>query len=72
MPKKKASDTRPKVVIRSFRVDDNIWERLRARSEEDGVPMSYVLTTLADGYGRGLIDLPRTQLVYAGRVSEPE
>lgn len=67
-----ATTPKSKLVIRSFRVEDTIWERLRERAERDGVPMSYVLTVLADGYGRELIDLPRTQLVFAGRTSDPE
>lgn len=61
-----------RAVIRSFRIDDSIWERLRERSVEENVSMTYVLTVLADGYGRGLIDLPRRQLVFAGRTSDPE
>jgi hypothetical protein len=55
------------------RVADSIWDSARARAEEDDVTLSYVVTALVDGYGRGLIDLPRVEAVFTQlRDERPE
>lgn len=60
------------LATRSFKVDFDIWERLKARATAENVSMTYVLTVLAEGYGRGLIDLPKQQLVYNNGTVEKE
>ena len=54
----------PRLPVRSVRVADSIWHTAQARAEADGVTLSYVVTLLVDGYGRGLIDLPRVEAVF--------
>lgn len=54
------------LATRSFKVDDGTWERLKARSIVDNESIAYVLSVLAEGYGRNLVDLPTRKLVYPG------
>lgn len=49
---------------RSIRVSDETWERAKRRATYDGVTISHVGATLIEGYAQGLIDLPKTQVVF--------
>lgn len=53
------------LATRSFKVDFDTWERLKARAIKENVSMTYVLAVFAEGYGRYLIDLPQQQLVFS-------
>lgn len=53
--------------VRSIRVDDELWERARLRAAHENVTMSKVVYSLVEGYAKGMIDLPRVQIVYSQR-----
>lgn len=61
----------PPNPVRSVRVDDPTWEKATRRAAFEGVTMSEVLALFIKGYGDGLINAPRTQVVYAGALSPP-
>lgn len=50
--------------VRSVRIEESVWRRALARAKHEGVTMSHVMATLVEGYSRGLVDLPRVQLVF--------
>jgi hypothetical protein len=50
---------------RSVRIADEVWERARRRASLEGVTISHVLSLMVEGYASGLLDMPRTQVVYA-------
>lgn len=60
----------PENPVRSVRIGDPIWTRASRRARVDGVTMSYVLATLAEGYANGKINLPTVQVVYNQAVGE--
>lgn len=49
---------------RSVRIDDMTWDKAKTRAESEGVTISRVLSLLVEGYARGMVDLPRVQMVY--------
>lgn len=50
--------------VRSVRCSDEVWDRAKRRAEHEGVTLSYVVQTMLDGYGRGLVNLPKVVLRY--------
>jgi hypothetical protein len=54
--------------IRSVEAD---WEKARRRTVADGTTMSSMLNELIIGYGRGLIDLPKTTVSYTKTKTLP-
>jgi hypothetical protein len=55
---------------RSVRVADEPWDRARRRANYEGVTMSNMVAQLVDGYGKGLIDLPKVQISYTPTRTE--
>ena len=57
---------RPKgsTPARSVRVSDEAWEKARSRAEYEGVTVSHVAAVLIEGYSKGLINMPKVQVVY--------
>jgi hypothetical protein len=49
---------------RSVRVSDDDWDKARSRAEYEGVTVSHVAAMLIQGYARGLINLPKVQVIY--------
>lgn len=49
---------------RSARISDAVWSKATARAKHERVTMSFVMATLVEGYGRGLIDLPTMRMVF--------
>jgi hypothetical protein len=49
---------------RSVRVSDEAWEKARRRAQYEGVTMSRMVALIVEGYGAGLIDLPKTTVTY--------
>jgi len=49
---------------RSVRVADEPWEKARRRAAHEGITMSRMVALLVEGYGQGLIDLPKVQIVF--------
>jgi hypothetical protein len=49
---------------RSVRVSDDAWDKARSRAEYEGVTVSHVAAVLIEGYAKGLINLPKVQVVY--------
>jgi hypothetical protein len=47
------------------RVGDELWNKAVNRATYDGVTISQVLYAFVEGYARGLIDLPRIEVIYA-------
>lgn len=47
-----------RLVIRTVRLPDDVWESTKARAWVDGVTVSYVARLLLEGYASGLITLP--------------
>lgn len=59
--------------VRTVRVDDETWEAAKVRAEQEDVTVSYVVVSLIEGYGLGLIDLPKVEVVYTQpREAVPE
>lgn len=56
------------MVPRSVRISDEVWEKARTRSRYDGVTISYVMYTLLEGYGKGLLNLPKVTMTYSAPV----
>lgn len=52
-----------KTLPRSMRVEEQVWNRARDRAAREGVTMSLAVSRLIDGYGQGVLDLPKTVLV---------
>ena len=50
------------MLPRSFRIEQGIWDKARARAESEGVSVSAVIADLVEGYSRGVYDLPRTKI----------
>lgn len=53
-----------KTVTRSIRIEEEIWNRVKARAEQDGVTSSTVAKRLLHGYADGKLPLPRVTMVY--------
>lgn len=49
---------------RSIRIDTEVWDRAKRRARSEGVTISRVLSLLTEGYAKGMINLPRIQIVY--------
>lgn len=54
----------PESPVRTFRVADEIWDRAKARAQQDGSTMSSILLAFVDGYGLGKINPPRMTVIY--------
>ena len=67
------STTRPRggkyAPTRSVRIDDTVWSAAVRRARAEGHTMSHILHLFIEGYGRGMIDPPRVQMVYSDRKS---
>lgn len=71
------SDTRARprrakgsMPARSIRIDDETWERARARAAYEGVTISHVTNAFLEGYAKGLLNLPTVQVKYAQPKAE--
>lgn len=49
---------------RSVRISDEVWERAKNRAAYEGTTVSHVLASLAEGYSKGLLDLPRVTVTF--------
>ena len=49
---------------RSIRVAEEPWALAKQRATFEGITMSNMAAQLIEGYGKGYIDLPKTQKVY--------
>lgn len=54
----------PEAPVRSVRVGNELWEKARRRADYEGLTMSGVLYAMVEGYAAGLLDMPKTQVVY--------
>lgn len=66
----KASRTRrptgsPHAPVRTVRVEDDLWNKAKRRAAYDGVTISSVLYALVEGYAKGLLDMPKVQVIYS-------
>ena len=52
---------------RSFRVDDDVWDKARERAESEGTDMSKVLLAFTASYAAGIIDAPQAVTQYVVR-----
>lgn len=50
----------------SIRCHDDVWEKARRRADSDSVTINAVLEEILEGYGDGLINLPKVTKSYAG------
>lgn len=58
----------------SVRAPEDVWRAAKARGIEEGVRMNTIIVELLEGYGRGLIHLPRvtkTYLPQSGATRKP-
>lgn len=60
-----------RMPARSIRVNDEAWAKAKRRARQDGVTVSRAAALFVEGYGRGMIDLPKTQVVYAQPEKSP-
>jgi hypothetical protein len=51
--------------VRSVRVGDELWEKLKRRAAYEGVTASNVLFAFVEGYAAGLVDMPVVRPVYS-------
>lgn len=67
-PRRASQPRRPngskEMPARSIRCSDEAWEPAKRRANYEGVTMSNMAAQLIEGYGKGLIDLPKVQRVY--------
>jgi hypothetical protein len=54
--------------VRSVRISDEVWAGVRTRAQREGVTMSYVLLSIAEGYAAGEVDLPQVVRSYRSAV----
>lgn len=54
----------------SVRVHDDSWERAKKRAGEEGTTINGVVEEILEGYGRGLINLPKITKTYATVVPQ--
>ncbi len=48
----------------SVRVHDVVWAAARRRAQSEGTTVNGVVEEILEGYGRGLIDLPKITKTY--------
>lgn len=48
----------------SVRVHDEIWAKAKRRAESEGTTVNGVVEEILEGYGRGLINLPKITKTY--------
>jgi hypothetical protein len=48
----------------SVRTTDAVWNKAKARTDAEGTTMNAMINELMDGYGRGMIDLPKVTKTY--------
>lgn len=63
--------TGPENPARSVRVDDTTWNKAVRRADYEGTTISTVVQLFVRGYGEGLINPPKVQLVYATPAAAP-
>lgn len=56
---------------RSVRISDEVWDRARNRAAYEGTTVSHVISSLLEGYSKGLLNLPKVQVVYGQPKDEP-
>lgn len=61
----------PAKASHSVRVTDQSWEAARRRAEMEGTTVNGVVSEIIDGYGRGLIDLPKIIKQYKKASTKP-
>lgn len=49
----------------SVRCTDELWESAKARADDEGVTMNYVISEILEGYARKLMDLPEVTKIYS-------
>lgn len=54
-------------IIRSVRVDPEVWSAARERAQQEGVTMSHVVQELVAGYAERALSLPQITRVYPTR-----
>jgi hypothetical protein len=57
--------------LTSMRTTPLIFDRAKRRADHEGVAMNTVLEELLEGYGLGLIDLPKVTKTYAQKATVP-
>jgi hypothetical protein len=53
-----------KSASRSVRTGAEVWSRAKRRAESEGVTLNHVINEILEGYGRGLINLPKITKQY--------
>lgn len=56
-------------VPRTIRVDEELWDKVNSRAEDDGLSRGDALHLLLMAYASKHISLPRVQLTYAPDVT---
>ncbi len=47
----------------SVRASDELWLRARKRADAEGVSLNFVLNEILEGYARGMVNLPKKQVI---------
>lgn len=56
--------TKPKTTsVHSVRAENVNWSRAAMRAKNEGTNINAAINELLEGYGRGLIDLPKVQVI---------
>lgn len=56
----------------SIRCHDDVWETAKRRATQEGIVLNTVLEEILEGYGKGLINLPKVTKSYATVVQPPK
>lgn len=60
-----------RTAAHSVRTDDAMWGRAKARAAKEGHTINHVINEILDGYGRGLINLPKVQITKQYETPRP-
>lgn len=50
--------------VRTARISEDVWAKAKKRATKDNLNMSNVMSRLVEAYSRGMVDVPKVQLVY--------
>jgi hypothetical protein len=67
----KAKPAAERKAAHSIRTTDSRWAAAKRRADADGTTVSEVMDELLDGYGRGLINLPKITKTYVQTSASP-
>jgi hypothetical protein len=56
----------------SIRCHNDVWEKAKRRAKQEGTVLNAVLEEILEGYGDGLINLPKVTKSYASVITQPK